>query len=932
MVAGNQALADSLRAQPIVAGDGKTNQYAATFGGPVVIPRLYSGKDRLFFFLSFVGFNGRNTGSSNRTVPTMENRQGDFSQLLNVDASRYQIYDPLTVRPDPARATHYIRTPFAGNLIPQSRVVNPVYAPYVKFLPKPNNDPTNPKLEPLNNYRAVGMPAGSDYRTVSNRMDYLLSPKHRFSGRWTWMGYGEERNNWTYETLNGLQDDGLGRRYRSGTVDWIYTASSQTVVDVVAALSDFKQGNEILVPMQFKPSDVGLPAYLDAKAGAGHVLPQMNFDGYESLGLNLPAQTHYRIASTRANVSHVRGRHTLRAGVDARHQFRTGFADVNTSGNFSFTNGFTRRNDDTFVPAGNLGLSWAAFMLGLPGNMTMGASDSYAAYNPYYGWYVQEQWRPTAKLTVNVGLRAEYEMGGTERYNRIISSFDPKANLPIADAATAAYVRQPVPEVPASQFIVQGGTVYAGVGGQSRAYFANQLSWLPRAGVAYQIDSNTVVRAGYGLYFDSINVINSAPEQSGFSRTTTNVASNNFGIDWLAGDPGRGVSPMTDPFPVRADGTRFNEPFRSALGAMARAGQSWTFRNFFARPARQQRWRIGTQRQFGQATAVEIAYVGSYSDRVNVNQTLTALPESYWAGGLTRNDAIASNLNANVTNPFAVRNFAALEKSDPLLYQFLSSTSFFTGTTVRKNQLLRPFPQMGTLVRSRTPLGESRSHAMEVVFNRRFSRGFNLHANYTRMYVRDKTVFLNEFDLQPTWLPSNNGRPHRFAATSIWKLPFGKDGRFASHGIASKLFGGWQVAVVYEYQPGALLEFPNQFFNGDLNQIQSGTRTLDRWFNTDAGFERTAARGPAAFQRRVFPLRIDGLRGDGLNRWDANILREFRIKERVTAQVRLDVMNLANHTQFAGPTMDPYSTNFGRISATTGSTTRTPQLQARIRF
>ena len=930
--AGDPAQADYLRSQPMRPGSGSKSQYAATFGGPVMLPRLYSGKDRLFFFLSFVGYDSAGVGNSNRTVPTMANRQGDFSQLLNVDASRYQIYDPTTVRADAARPTHYIRSPFPGNLIPLTRVANPAYSHYVKFMPQPNNDPVNPSLEPRNNYRAVATPTSANYRTVSNRVDYAHSPMHRFSGRWTWMGYGEERNNWTYETMNGLQDDGLGRHSLSGTVDWVYTVNSRTVLDVVAALSDFEQGDEITVPMQYKPSQVGLPAYLDAKAGDGHVLPVMNFDGYEFLGQNLPAQTHYRVGSARANLTHVRGKHTLRAGLDARAQFCTGFSDVNTSGNFNFTNQYTRRNDDGFVPAGTLGHTWAAFMLGVPGNMTVGTSDSYAMYNPYYAGYFQEQWRVTPKLSVNLGFRMEYEMGGTERYDRIVGHFDAQAKLPIADPAQAAYAQRPVPELPASQFIIQGGAVYPGAGGRTRKFYDNQLSWMPRLGIAYQVNSKTVLRAGYGLYFDTINVNNTNPGQAGFSRTTSAVSSNNFGLGWASGDPSKGVSPMADPFPVRADGTRFDEPYRSSLGAMSRAGQAWTFVAFDQRPARQQRWRIGAQRQLARSMAVEIAYVGSHTDRVSVNPTLTALPEAYWADGLTRNDTIASNLNSNVTNPFNLRNFASFEKSDPQLYQYLSSMSFFNGSTIRKHQLLRPFPQSGTLVQNKTPLGVTRTHGMEIVFDRRFSRGFNLHANYTRLSDRGATVFLNEFDAQPSWRSANSGRPHRFAASTIWRMPFGKGKKFASRGFSSLLLGGWQMAVIYEWQPGPLIDFPNLFFNGDMDQIAGGERTLDRWFNIDAGFERTAAKGPAAYHRRVFPLRIEGLRADGLNRWDANLQRDFRLTERVTLQVRVDVMNVMNHTQFAAPAVDPYSTNFGRITATTINTMRMPQLQARIRF
>ena len=147
--------------------------------------------------------------------------------------------------------------------------------------------------------------------------------------------------------------------------------------------------------------------------------------------------------SGRADLSHVRGNHTFRAGIDWRGQYRTGGGGGNTSGNFSFNNSWTRRNDDGFTPAGELGHTWAAFLMGLPNSMTVATTDSYATSNPYYGWFGQDNWRVTPKLSLNLGLRMEYELGPTERYNRMIGWFDPDAALPIAAAAQAAYARTP---------------------------------------------------------------------------------------------------------------------------------------------------------------------------------------------------------------------------------------------------------------------------------------------------------------------------------------------------------------------------------------------------------------------------------------------------------------------------------------------------------
>ncbi|MDZ4799581.1 MAG: hypothetical protein SGI92_15570, partial [Bryobacteraceae bacterium] len=247
------------------------------------------------------------------------------------------------------------------------------------------------------------------------------------------------------------------------------------------------------------------------------------------------------------------------------------------------------------------------------------------------------------------------------------------------------------------------------------------------------------------------------------------------------------------------------------------------------------------------------------------------------------------------------------------------------------NQLLRPFSQMNGLSQSWTPDGRVKTHSLEATFQRRFSSGFTFNGGYTALWERDRDFYYNEFDVLPSWRQTNAGVPHRFSATGIYELPFGK-GRMLFHGgIMNVLMGGWQVAATYEIQPGPLLDWGNVFYTGDPSNVNNVGRTLDRWFNTD-GFERNNARVPAAFQTRVFPQRVDGLRGDGLNRMDANVQRDIKLHERLTLQLRLDALNVANRSQFENPNLDPVSTNFGRVTNNTSSTMRFLLIQARLRF
>jgi hypothetical protein len=933
---GNKALADSLRNSPTMAS-AHTNNYTGTVGGPLIVPKVYNGKDKLFFFLSYTGTKDRltETGGINHTIPTMANREGDFSQLLRADAVRYQIYDPLSVRPDPSRPTHFIRTPITGNIIPKSRMVNPAYDAYLKFLPKPNNDPSDPRVEPVNNYVATAQPWRMNYYALTNRIDYQQSMRHRFFGRWTSSDWDEDRFDWFYESFPGLRGkQNNTRRNLGATVDWVYTISPATIVNVTGMFNGFRQGGLLPVPRQFKPSDVGLPKYLDEKAGDQHILPNMSFDGYEAIsGNSFPTRPWYRVFSGKVDFTHTRSNHTLRAGFDMRRYYSNGGGGENTSGAFGFTNAFTRANDDTVTPAGNLGHSWAAFLMGMPSSLTADTTDSFAIFSPTFSWYGQDNWRLTPKLTLTLGLRIEYEQGTTERYNRTIGWFDANADLPISKAAQDAYARSPIAEVPAAQFVVRGGSIYPGSKGADHHFFQDQAMLLPRIAAAYQLNSKTVIRAGYGMYFDTLNLLTKSggPNQFGFSRSTSSLMTTDFGVNWLLGNPANGVSPLRDPFPVRSDGTRFDPLIRDALGLMAAAGRGYSYDPWDSERARQQRWRIGVQRQFGSKMVVEAAYAGMYSDRVPVSRTMQPLPEKYWADGLVRNNTIATDLNSNLPNPFRLSNLAFLQTQDPVAYQNLSTLGYFTSATIAKNRLLRAFPQVNGLTNNRFPLGSAFSNSLELSFQRRFAGGFNLNAGYTRLQIYERDYFHNEFDAEPSERPSSDGRPHRFFAAGIFEFPFGKGKTFFNSGAPKYILGGWQLAATYEYQPGALLSWGNLFYYGKLEDIPLDNRTIDRWFNTD-NFERVATRTPAAYHRRVFPTVVDGVRADSQNRWNANLQREFGLLEGVKLQFRMDVLNVFNRTGWGSPNTNPTSSNFGIVTSTQQSDKRWIQFQARIRF
>jgi hypothetical protein len=366
------------------------------------------------------------------------------------------------------------------------------------------------------------------------------------------------------------------------------------------------------------------------------------------------------------------------------------------------------------------------------------------------------------------------------------------------------------------------------------------------------------------------------------------------------------------------------------------AGQGFTYQPFDRKHPRQQQWRVGVQRQLSPNMAVEVFYWGEWGDHLTVSKNMQSLPAQYWNTSMTRNAAIATNLNANVANPFNIANFASLKTSNPALYQQMSTLGFFTASTIQKNRLLRAFPQMNGLNTSEY-YGKAKNNSLQVNFQRRLSKGFNVNATYTRSWAANWNMIVNEYDPAPRqWTPTNSPLPNRFNATGIYEFPFGKGRKFLSKGLMSHIIGNWQMALTYDFQQGPFLNWGNNFYYGDLNTIGStltqGTKTLDRWFNTGAPFEKNANNGPAAYQARVFPVDVTAIRADGVNQWNANLRRDFSIKEKATFEVRVDALNLFNRSQFNGPDTNPFNTTFGKVTSTTATLNRFYQIQGRIRF
>jgi len=943
---------------------GRSNNYGFSASRPGYIPKIVNLKDKVFWTLTWNGIRqskAESTSSVNRTVATAAMKQGDFRELWLAPngVQRFTVHDPRSAFLD---GNTVRRTPFPNNMgVP---VLNPMYQTYAAFYPTPNNTPGLVTPEGFNNYLAFMMPKDEIFDAIVNRYDYVVNDKHRVNVRWQWNDRLADEYDWTYETVKGLHSNGLTRINKGGNINWLWTINSTNILDTNFGISRFDEGSRNLNRTAYRPADVGLPSYVDQRAGNFPVLPYVDFNNMEDVSGGYPVVgSNGTTGELRLGMTTIRGAHSFKYGWQERVHKWTALGPGNTGGAYQFRRNWTSASNVDNVSEHH-GLDWAAFMMGVPNSLSIDTNDSFLFHNPRRAFYVQDDWRVTSKLRLQLGLRYESEGGIRERHNRgIAAAFIPSLEQPFTPFARAAYAANPIPELPASQFNPVGGTAYLGTQG----YDAATKGWsqfMPKLGVVYSLDQKTVLRGGYGMYMDTLNVNNARPDTFGYNQATSTPVSNDAGLTFCCGigaisNLASGRTVLNDPFPVRADGTRFDEPLQAALGGLPRVGRNFTSGlPWDYKPARQHRWRIGVQREIMRNTMVDVSYNGAYSE-VPVNQRIDYLPADQWASGMTRDQANDNRLNANVTNPYRITNMAPLQQSNPLIYRYMAGQGIFTNSVVARHLLIRPFGFMNNVTGLRpgvefsNSLGYVTYHDLQLLVERRYTKGLTMTFMYTGATGREANFYLNEFDSGPSERISNNVRPHRIAWTTIYELPFGKGRTYLKDGLGAWMLGNWNVSWVYQRQGGPATNWGNQFFHGDINNIgalfksdEMRAKDLRQWFDptiafrgTGAipsgfqGFEGRANQQPGQYHVRMFPVRLEQLREDGIRNWDVKIERIFPIvpDRGINARFSVDMLNATNHTNFSGPELNPASGNFGRVTSQRGLP-RVLQFNLRVDF
>lgn len=898
----------------------KKNDYGVTIGGPVRIPLLYNGKNRTFFFFSWEQYRQTAGGSNTTTVPTLAERNGDFSARLNTTSVlgtnpcdgtpiyAGQIFDPTTekiVNGVPCRSA------FPANKINPTRF-SAVAQNLLGFVPTPTNNGL------LNNYSFNGSyPIINSTWTI--RVDENFSEKSKLFFSYSWRDntsrkatqtYPQpiEDNQWDQKFLTYLYRGGwdyafsptLLNHFNVGfnrTNSLNYTVAAEAKTDWANKLG-IKNAPSTLVGSPFKP------------------FPRFNIgEGVAPFGKNQADDNVDNGLRLNDSVSWSHGAHNFKFGVDYRYQQYSNIAYDNVSGIFNFVRGGTAAVPSLNAQTGN---GIASLLLGAVNSTDIGTRAHQPRWlSHYYALFAQDDFKATRKLTLNLGLRWDVDAPRHEANNNT-------SNLDLT-----------VPDVTAGNL---PGALVFGTQCHCNTAWANTYykDFGPRIGFAYSpFDNNrTAIRGGYGIVYgpnypadfggSMINGYGSFPHFQG-----PNGFDPAFNID-------TGLPPYQLP-PVLNPGF-FN--FTSVGGSYIGKDQG--------RPAMIQNWSLQVQHEIASDLVATIGYVGQRGTHLrSALQNINNIDPKYFALG-------------NKLFQKAVGNNAGV----PLPYPTYPASRLVADA-------LRPFPQYNFIATDccYQNIGQSTYHSLQATIARRFSAGLNLQASYT--WSKDLTdadsalpginggiqQIQNPYNLRGEKSLSIQDVPQTFVISYLYELPFGHGKRFlnSSNGFVDRLIGGWQIGGVQRYQSGVPLSFgcatgipgwdncvrfdrvPGQSLksaaaqNGTLNPFSSN-RTVNSLFNRAAFFDENASRGPTApFTLGSFPRVTGELRMNPYYNEDFSLIKNTTITESVRAQLKVELLNAFNRHAFATPNVFPNDPNFG-IPTNTINGPRSIQLTGRINF
>lgn len=884
----------------------KQSDFGGTVGGPVWIPKVYSGRNRSFFFFNYEGFRNRagNQPSFN-TIPLPAMYEGDFRGWTNAAGAMIPIYDPASTRARDAGG--FERDLFPNNTVPRTRF-STVASRYAGFRPA-DMVPNRPGPR-LNYFRDEGSMV-EPWNKYSIRGDHNIGSKDRLSGLYHHGIWEIQANN---NNPPGLPQPFNGqtvwaRQNTSARLSWDRTISARVL-------------NSLRFSYQKERGELNGLNALDSNAkwaeklgwrgapGPDFGLPPFSFTEYTGWSTSAGGVDKGRNWHIMDNLTVVRGSHTFKAGFFFTRDRWFGGGQQRPNGSASFTQLATAAPGDQSRNTGN---AFASFLLGYPNTVGYETPREVIQNWKYFGGFFQDDWRVTPKLTLNLGVRYEYTqpvLGGACLGIKVsesalndytcgevagFSDFDPSVPNPGAGGRPGA--------------MIWSGTG-AGRVGRDMLFDGFRRAWSPRLGAAYKLREGTVMRFYGGRSFSAVKTTAGSTHLDGLilnvNFTSTDTEITNFPTLLDRGLPP--PPPLPDLRPERNNGV---------------ASVSYWPENDSGRPPEYWTWNFDVQHQVSKTGVVSVGYTGTKgvhltAGLVNINQLDPRFLEQY---GPTL-------LRSNINSP------AARAANIPIPYAGFNATV---------QQALQPFPQFRGIETYRAggdKSGNSSYHAMIVKYDKRFAQGMTLVWSYVlSKFFTDadnaNQVFTAPVDHYNRRLEkglSNDDQTHNAKFAFTYELPFGKGRKWAFGRAGNAALGGWNIAGFLQYASGVPMGV-SPGVNPPIYPLEGGNRAFvssydnwrgsiggekfdpfrDRWWNRGS-FQQVPAEwldSRLGNATRNNPK----ARSPGIFSEDINVSKDIAITERWRVQIRAEAFNLFNRVRFGGPDGTVTSPNFGVIRA-----------------
>lgn len=877
--------------QPIA--DQPFKDWAGSLGGPIIIPKLYNGRNKTFFFVANEAYREQDGATVALSVPTALERAGNFSQSVGKSGAQQTIYDPLST------TSGGTRTPFPNNIIPANEI-SPIGLKLASYYPLPNA--ATPYYGAPNFNFNGAYPNRGDQDTF--KLDQQFTSWLRASASTVYQKTGETDAAATFGNVASPGQTLLFRRINATQANATLTPNGTTVITFRWGFNRFYSANFPTASAGFNIANLGLPASL-AAITPYPAFPSITMGTLTSFGGGNTSSDVYYSRTAVVSISKFLGRHSLKGGFEFRTLHDYGIpASGPTS--LSFSDVFTRPNPQSATTG--KGADLATMLLGYPTGGSMNVINKFDDFIRYYGGFVQDDFRVTPKLTLNLGIRFEFESGLQEENNHLITAFNATAINPL--------------QANAGGLPVLGAVEYAGVGGApTQTGNALNVKPAPRFGIAYSPDTKTVLRAGYGIYWAPTYF--SYQNTIGYSQSTSIITSNNNNFT-PAGS-------LANPYP-----NGLLQPTGNTLGALSGIGQAISVPSSATQSAGYvQEYSFEVQRTVPAGVVITTGALGSHSlhllsNGINVDQLNPVL------FGTAQSQLAA---HSSVANPF-YNNGGVGSLANP---------------TISPVQLLLPYPEYTSVSLSNAGTAAAFYYSAYIRAQKRFSHGFTILASYTWSRSEDDILGAsipgssnvsspggpqNAYNQAAEWSLSTQDVPNRFTTAITYELPFGKGKPVVGNSgrVLNYFVGGWSINTIGIVQDGFPLNVTQPNNNSPLgasvqrpnatgiNPATSGSpdQRIGDWIN------------PAAFtQVPEFAFgnisRFLTLRGPDLFNWDASLFKTVAIRERVKAQFRFEAFNATNTVEFANPNTTLTNSSFGLITSQVNHP-RLLQLGVRVTF